>query len=287
MRKAITTLTALIILILFVQGWRNGQLPNNPNPTAKNCQNAGCHAGNLQESSISIELLSGNNTNWSQGTNAIIIRPIIACDTLGGGKSPDSLFTEWGYTMNFTSCTGGPIPISVSLHSCSGGSSYRYQSNGIWYAEIGTPAPLVRQNVPGMPANITCLSAYCIISFVMGSYPDSIKVNIGAVFSNGDSIPGNDSTIFYSVKLGPSNPLTHEPFTGGLSSPFHIHPLLLKCGLDGLSVYYTGRWRIVSAAGVVVASGTGNREQIHLQTGAYYLQAEGENLITTKAIFVR
>lgn len=268
--KAIMLAISFVTLAIFAQGWRNGQLLNTPNPTAQNCANAGCHGGQAPETFLDLIMISGNNQTFTPGNNALIVRPVVATDTIGGGSSGDSTLRCWGYTANFTTCTGQPLPISVSMHSCSGGMPLKYQSNGLWYVEATENPILQWQTLPGQPSNVRYLTNYCIIAFtVSGSYADSIKMNFGVVLSNCDSLRTGDSTIFYSSKLGAALPLHHE---------VHEHPNTLP--FQGVND--RDYWEVINLHGVVILSGKGGQE-LSLQPGLYYMRIEDYKTKQAKA----
>ena len=259
--KAIFLTAVLVTLAIFAQGWRNGQQSQGGNPTAQNCANSGCHGGPLEGASVCLTAISGNNQTWTQGTNALVIQPIAATDTFGGGFSGDSTFKFWGYTMNFTSCTGGPLPLSVSLHNCSAGTSLRYTSNGVWYVEGTGNIPLTWQQISGKPANVSYLTSYCMI-----------------VFTNGDSLRTGDSTIFYSTKLGYEYPFATSPQTDVLSVPKNTYVNILTPTDYGVYIHHRGAWCISTVYGRRIAVGYAERE-VSLKPGMYIIQTDNEKPI--------
>lgn len=267
--KAIILAILFVTLAIFAQGWRNGQISQISNPTAQNCANTGCHGGTAPGAYLHVEVVSGNNQTWTQGTNAIIIQPIAATDTIGGGFSGDTTLRCWGYTMNFTSCTGGPLPISVSLHNCNHGWPLKYQSNGIWYVENTGNPPLMWQSIPGQPSNVRYFTSYCMAVFTIGpGYQDSIRINIGAVFSNCDSTQGGDSTVFYNSKLGYQSPLNDGITENEIMTSLPVNSHAVVNGV--LYIKHRGPWRLTTMEGRAFYGVT--EKAIPLAAGIYFLQ---------------
>ena len=274
--------TLFVILAIFTQGWRNGQLPHTGNPVVYGCDAPTCHGGVLPDGELLITSLLG--PTWQAGSNVISVQPIVAVDTLGGGFSGDSTFSTWNYIMNFTRCNGQPLPITVGAHSCISGTERRYQANGIWYVEIGNSPELRWMSIAGRPANLMHLTHYCLAQFQITntSFDDSIKVNVCAVFGQGDTIPGNDSTVCTSLKLAHSGAFDTSPQIDGLSVPNNTYVNILTVGNGGVSIHHTGAWRIVSLIGTEI-KGIGVKF-LSLSPGLYYFSTD---LGVTKKIIIR
>lgn len=284
-RKLILTAISCFILVNLVLGWSNGQNPNTSNPTAQNCSNAGCHGGTPQDScmGVNVQTLLGGG-NWQTGMNAIRIQPFAAVDTnLGtpGGYCGDTTLKCWNYTVNFTSCSNQPIPINVYFHDCMQGLERIYQSNGIYYAELGASAGLGWQAIPGQPANVAYYSNWCILFFNVTnpSFTDSILINVGLVLGNCDSTASNDSTVFYSTKLGYSGQLSNP--LPDLTGPYHLHPQDVQVNYDGIKVNTSEAWQIVLPDGKILHEDIGPA-YVSLPTGLYYFRKKnGRSKIIT------
>jgi len=273
---------SIVILAIFTQGWRNGQLQQG-NPTVYGCDAPTCHGGVLPDGELLITSLLGSST-WQTGTNAVVVQPVAAADTAGGGFSGDSTFKNWNYIMNFTRCNGQPLPIVASFHDCISGIERRYQANGIWYVELGSSPALSWMNIAGRPANAVYLTEWCITHFIItnGAFQDSIKINACVVFGQGDNDPSNDSTICTSLKLAHSGAFDTSPQIDGLSVPNNTYVNILTVGNGGVSIHHTGAWRIVSLIGTEI-KGIGVKF-LSLSPGLYYFSTD---LGVTKKIIIR
>lgn len=277
MRKRIITAISASILVLLIsslQGWSNGQNPNTGNPTAKNCANAGCHGGAPPDScaELIVNTLVGSGT-WQSGTNGLMIMPIIATDTTGGGFCGDTTLRCWNYTVNFTNCNNQPIPINVYFHDCNRGFERIYQANGIYYAEMRNSPQLDWLGITGKPANVSYLTAWCTVLFNVTnpSFTDSILINFGVVFGNCDSIPGNDSTILYSMKLGYSGAFSTYSDVMNLVGTHHLHGMDIHREGTGVKVNMVIPWQIVTPDGKILYEDS-QPVYIELPPGLYYFR---------------
>lgn len=288
-RKAITIAASCFILVNIVLGWSNGQNPNTGNPTAKNCANAGCHGGSPPDSCAQIlfSTLAGSGT-WQSGTNGVVIQPVAATDTnpgQPGGFCGDTTLRCWNYTINFTDCNNQPIPINVYFHDCLQGFERIYQANGIYYGEIGNSPMLNWMTINGQPSNVSYLTSWCMLLFTVtnSSFQDSININIGLVLGNCDTIPGNDSTLFFSTKLAYSGQFSSHDEVMVLTGNYHYHPPKIEYRGNGVMVTERCAWQIVTADGRLLYEDD-QPVYIELPTGLYYFRRKVDGYSKTISI---